>query len=255
MLSGASDAMWNNVVLATTVMGRGRDPWAVFRTGIGYPMQILLVEDHDLLGMAIKVALEEDGYNVCWCQDGEAAVAALTQSRFDVALLDLGLPVLSGEEILRQIRRQSTYTPVIILTAREHPRHRVAGLDAGADDFLVKPVDLAELAARIRAQIRRQEGRLSDIVSIRGVDIDLGGRVVHRDDQPVYLTAKEFKLLALLSRRAGRFVSKADLANELYDDGEEYDSNTIEVAISAIRRKLGSDFVITARGLGYTVPK
>ena len=218
-------------------------------------MQILLVEDHDVLGMAMKTALEQDGYNVWGGRDGEAAVAALTQSRFDVALLDLGLPVLSGEEILRLIRRQSVYTPVIIVTAREHPRHRVAGLDAGADDFVVKPVDLAELAARIRAQIRRQEGRPSDILCIRDVDIDLGGRVVRRDDQPVHLTAKEFKLVALLARRAGRFVSKPDLANELYDDGGEYDSNTIEVAISAIRRKLGSDFVITARGLGYTVPK
>ncbi|GBQ23495.1 response regulator transcription factor [Gluconacetobacter sacchari] len=218
-------------------------------------MQILLVEDHDLLGVAMKSALEQDGYDVRWCRDGEAAASALTQARFDLVLLDLGLPVLSGEELLRQVRRQSVYIPVIIVTARDHPRHRVAGLDAGADDFVVKPVDLAELAARIRAQIRRQDGRLSDILALGNVEIDLAGRVVRRDGRPVHLTAKEFKLAALLARRAGRFVSQSDLADELYDGGRDYDSNTIEVAISAIRRKLGADFVITARGLGYTIPK
>ena len=218
-------------------------------------MQILLVEDHILLGTAMTTALEQNGYAVIWCQTGEEALAMLTQSVFEVVLLDLSLPDIPGLDILRRIRQQPAYVPVIIVTARDHPRYRVAGLDAGADDYVSKPVELIELAARVRAQIRRQDGRPSECVTVRNVEVDLTGRIVRQNSVPIHVTAKEFKLVALLARRAGRFVSKQHMIDELYDDGSEYDSNTIEVAISSIRRKLGRDFVITARGLGYTVPK
>ena len=218
-------------------------------------MKLLLVEDDIRLGETVKRALEGGGYTVDWVRRGDDAVAAAGLQHYGVLLLDLSLPHMSGLDVLREIRRRPAYLPVIIVTAQDRPTHRIAGLDAGADDYLVKPFDLDELIARVRAQVRRQDGRSSDLLFARNVRLDLAGRTMWRDDASVAITAREFKLAALLMRRSGRFVSKEEIEAALYDDSAEFESNTVEVAISALRRKLGRDFIVTARGLGYTVPK
>jgi DNA-binding response OmpR family regulator len=218
-------------------------------------MRVLLVEDDRLLGSALQRGLEIGGVRVDWVTSGDDLVAASPADMFDVVLLDLGLEGMSGLEALRLLRARPDHTPVIIITAQDRPSQKVAGLDAGADDYLVKPLDLDEVLARIRAQIRRADKRSSDLVVAGPIRLDLPGRTAWRDEERVPVTAKEFRILALLMRRAGRFVSKADLEASLYDDETEIESNTIEVAISALRRKLGKDAILTARGLGYMIPK
>lgn len=203
--------------------------------------------------MAMKRSLELDGYVADLFARGDDVLAALSTGSYDVLLLDIGLPHMTGLEILGHLRAEGDSTPVIIITALDRTQHRVAGLDAGADDYLVKPVELEELAARVRAQLRRRDRRQKDIMSIDDVTIDFAGHVVTVHDEPIALTSKEFRVLALLMRRNRRFVSKADLEGELYDQDQWVESNTIEVAISSLRRKLGRDFIRTARGLGYMV--
>lgn len=215
--------------------------------------RILVAEDDADLGPAMKRALELDGYVVDLIARGDEVLAAANVSSYDVLLLDVGLPFLSGIEVLRQLRSERNATPVIIITALDRTQHRVTGLDSGADDYLVKPVELEELAARIRAQLRRKDRRQEDCISVGDVTLDCVGHVVTLGNEPVSLTAKEYRLLALLMRRNRRFVSKADLEGELYDQDQWVESNTVEVAISSIRRKLGRDFIRTARGLGYMV--
>lgn len=217
--------------------------------------RLLLVEDDVSLGRALKGALEAAGHAVDWVQRGEDALLSIRSESYGVFLLDLGLPDLSGLEVLRAFRLENHLVPVIVITAQDLTSQRIAGLDAGADDYLVKPVDIDELAARVRAQLRRRDGRGSDIVVAQDVTLDLSGRTVTLREQPVALTAKEFRLVALLMRRVGRFVSKTELETMLYDHDQYVESNTVEVAISALRRKLGREFIITARGLGYMVAK
>lgn len=215
--------------------------------------RLLVAEDDADLGPAMKRALELDGYVVDLVARGDDVLAAVATALYDVILLDLGLPQMSGIEALRALRSLRNETPVIIITALDRTAHRVAGLDAGADDYVVKPVDLQELAARIRSQLRRRDRRHGDSVSVGSVVLDFAGHVASVDGEEVPLTAKEFRVLALLMRRARRFVSKADLEGELYDQDHWVESNTIEVAISALRRKFGREFIRTARGLGYMV--
>jgi len=215
--------------------------------------RLLVAEDDADLGMAMKRSLELDGYVADLFARGDDVLAALSTGSYDVLLLDIGLPHMTGLEILGHLRAEGDSTPVIIITALDRTQHRVAGLDAGADDYLVKPVELEELAARVRAQLRRKDRRQKDIMSIDDVTIDFAGHVVTVHDEPIALTSKEFRVLALLMRRNRRFVSKADLEGELYDQDQWVESNTIEVAISSLRRKLGRDFIRTARGLGYMV--
>lgn len=215
--------------------------------------RLLVAEDDIDLGHVMRRALEQEGYVVDLVARGDEVLAAMRASDYDVVLLDVGLPYLSGIDVLRQLRSGKDTTPVVIITALDRTRHRVAGLDAGADDYVVKPVDLAELAARIRAQLRRKDQRHSEHVSAGDVQVDLAGQVVTKDGEAIALTAKEFRVLALLVRRSRRFVTKGDLEGELYDHDHGADSNTVEVAISALRRKLGRDFIRTARGLGYMV--
>ena len=215
--------------------------------------RLLVAEDDADLGMAMKRSLELDGYVADLFARGDDVLAALSTGSYDVLLLDIGLPHMTGLEILGHLRAEGDSTPVIIITALDRTQHRVAGLDAGADDYLVKPVELEELAARVRAQLRRRDRRQKDIMSIDDVTIDFAGHVVTVHDEPIALTSKEFRVLALLMRRNRRFVSKADLEGELYDQDQWVESNTIEVAISSLRRKLGRDFIRTARGLGYMV--
>ena len=215
--------------------------------------RLLIAEDDADLGRAMKRSLELDGYVADLFVRGDDVLAALSTSHYDVLLLDIGLPHMTGLEILSHLRSAGDATPVIVITALDRTRHRVAGLDAGADDYLVKPVELEELAARVRAQLRRRERRQDDIMSLDDVTIDFTGHVVSVGNEPVSLTSKEFRVLSLLMRRRRRFVSKADLEGELYDQDQWVESNTVEVAISALRRKLGRNFIRTARGLGYMV--
>ena len=218
-------------------------------------MKLLLVEDDVMLGAAMKRGLEKAGYVVDWARDGEEALAGLSAQGYATVILDLNLPHLDGLDALRRLRARRDLTPVIIVTARGRGDQKIDGLDAGADDYLVKPFDLDELLARIRAQIRRAEGRVNDLLQVKDVTLDIGARLVRRGETPVQLTAKELRALDLLMRRAGRFVSKDDLENTLYDAAGGVESNTIEVTIYGLRKKLGSDFILTARGLGYMVGK
>jgi len=218
-------------------------------------MRLLLVEDDMLLGAALKKGLELAGYGVDWLMRGDDLGAADPSSKYAVVLLDLGLPHMSGIDALKLLRSRRDTIPVIIITAQDRPDQKVRGLDAGADDFLVKPLDLDELLARIRAQIRRRDNRSSDMLSAGCISLDLAGHGVFRDGKPISVTAREFRLLALMMRRAGRFVSKTDIEANLYDDDVGIESNTVEVAISALRRKLGREAIITARGIGYMIPK
>lgn len=215
--------------------------------------RLLLAEDDADLGPALKRSLELDGHAVDLLVRGDEVTAAASVNRYDVILLDIGLPHLSGLEALRQLRSAGDGTPVIVITAFDRTHHRVAGLDAGADDYVVKPVDLEELSARIRAQLRRRDRLQDNSIRIGDVTLDLSGHTVSLAGEMVALTPKEYRVLALLMRRNRRFVSKTDLEGELYDQEQWIESNTVEVAISSLRRKLGRDFIRTARGLGYMV--
>jgi len=208
-----------------------------------------------MLGAGLKRALERVGYTVDWARSGDEATSAARAQRYSTVLLDLGLPGVDGITVLRDLRGRRDTTPVIILTARDRPDQKVEGLDAGADDYVVKPFDLEELLARVRAQIRSREGRASDSLTAKGVRVELAARTVSKDGRPVAVTAKEFKVLAVLMRRMGQFVSKDELEAALYDDAADVESNTIEVTVYSLRRKLGADLILTARGLGYTVPR
>jgi DNA-binding response OmpR family regulator len=218
-------------------------------------MRLLIAEDDPMLGAGLKRGLERAGYTADWVKTGEEAIAACTVQPYALVLLDLGLPEISGKEAMRAIRHRRPDMPIIIVTALDGAGHKVAGLDAGADDYVVKPFDLDELLARIRARIRSREGRASDTLAAHGVVVDLAARTASKDGAPVALTAKEFKVLALLMRRIGQFVGKPDLEAALYDSEAEVESNTIETAVYALRRKLGAELILTARGLGYTIPR
>lgn len=218
-------------------------------------MRLLLVEDDPHLGPAMRRALEADRYAVDLAVTADDASTMARVHAYGVVLLDLGLPDGSGLEVLRDIRNRTRALPVIIVTAQDRVAQRINGLDMGADDYLVKPVDIDELLARVRAQLRRTEGRADQHLVAGRISLDLAGRVAFKDDRPVPLTAKEFKLAALLLRRAGRFVSKEEIDAALHTDETVVSGNAIEVAISSIRRKLGADVIITARGLGYMAPR
>jgi DNA-binding response OmpR family regulator len=218
-------------------------------------MRLLIAEDDLMLGAGLKRALERAGYAADWARTGEEAIAAVAAQSYALMLLDLGLPETDGMEALRAIRGRGQTLPIIIVTAHDRPEQKVAGLDAGADDYVVKPFDLEELLARIRAHIRSREGRASDQLFAHDVVLDLAARTATKAGAPVALTAKELKVLAVLMRRMGRFVNKAELEAALYDGETDVESNTIETAIYALRRKLGAELIVTARGLGYTVPR
>lgn len=218
-------------------------------------MRILLAEDDPMIGEAVRTALRQDGYTVDWVQDGRSAESALALEHFDLALLDLGLPGLDGIAVLRSVRQAGRQLPVIIVTARDGIGARVAGLDAGADDYLVKPFDLDELAARMRAALRRQAGHAEPELSLHGVCINPANRAVTRVGQPVSLSAREYAIVEALALRPGAILSRAQLEERLYGWGEEVDSNAVEVHIHSVRRKLGSEFIRNVRGVGYFIAK
>jgi len=214
-------------------------------------MRILLVEDDELLGDGLAAGLRHCGYNVDWLRDGEQARSALATEDYAALVLDLGLPRLDGMSVLRGLRAAGNAIPVLILTARDSTWDKVGGLDGGADDYLVKPVDLDELAARLRALTRRASGQSTPLLQAREVELDPAARRVRLRGEPVELSAREFAILELLMRNAGRMISRAQLESALYGWGEGVESNAVEVHIHHLRRKLGADLIRTVRGVGY----
>ena len=216
-------------------------------------MQLLLVEDDDMLGATLKKALERHAYGVDWVQDGESALFALRDSEFSAVVLDINLPKISGLEVLKTTRQRKNKIPILLLTARDTPQQKVEGLDDGADDYLVKPFDLDELLARLRALIRRSQGRVEMTLRCGDVELVPAATLVRKGDAAIITTAKEFRTLKLLMERAGKFVTKADIEYLLYSADDAAESNTVEVTIYNLRKKLGSTFIQTVRGVGYRV--
>ena len=214
-------------------------------------MRLLLVEDDAMIGEAIRAGLKRDGFAVDWVRDGDSADRVLRTERFDLLLLDLGLPRKDGLSVLHSLRARHEALPVLIITARDAVSDRVQGLDAGADDYLVKPFDLDELAARIRALLRRKSGRTEPEISHLGVVMNPATHSVTRDGREVTLSPREFALLQLLMERPGTIHSRSQIEERLYGWGEEIESNAVEVHVHGLRRKLGSDFILNVRGVGY----
>lgn len=218
-------------------------------------MRILLVEDDELLGDGVEAGLKQAGYAVDWVRDGVAAALALRDAGHDAVILDLGLPRKSGLEVLEQARRAGNRLPVLILTARDTVDDRIRGLDAGADDYLVKPFDLHELTARVRALIRRAHDAPAPVLRISGVELDAAARTVHYQGKLLDLPAREFGLLHALLLSAGRVLTREQLGDALYGWGEEIESNAIDVHIHHLRRKLAPDVIRTVRGVGYMIAR
>lgn len=218
-------------------------------------MRLLLVEDDDLLGDAICTGLTQEGYTVDWMKDGISAEGALKAEHFDLVVLDLGLPRRSGLEVLKTLRASGNPIPVLILTARDMVSDRVQGLDSGADDYFVKPFDMDELCARIRALLRRSSGRTSPKLIHKSITLDPVSHVVTNDDVPVELSAREFTMLQTLLENTGKVISKSRLEQGLYGWNMEVESNTVEVYIHHLRKKLGNDLIQTIRGVGYMINK
>lgn len=218
-------------------------------------MRVLLVEDDALLGDGIRVGLKQAGFAADWARDGHAAKLALETEEYALLVLDLGLPRLSGMELLKWLRGRGNRLPVLILTARDTVADRVAGLDSGADDYLIKPFDLDELIARLRALLRRSGGLAEPTLRHGGIELDPAAHQVRRDGQAVELSAREFTLLHELLLHAGRVQSREQLEQRLYGWGEEVESNSVEVHIHHLRRKLGADLIRTLRGVGYVIDK
>jgi two-component system response regulator QseB len=218
-------------------------------------MRILLVEDDPLLGDGLAAGLRQSGFAVDWLKDGESADAALKSEEFDLLVLDLGLPRLTGMEVLKRLRGRGSALPVLILTARDATPDKVAGLDCGADDYLVKPIDLDELAARVRALTRRGGGRAAPLIVHGPLQIDPAARKVSLAGKPVELSMREFAILAALIENAGRVLTRAQLEANVYGWTAEPDSNAVEVHIHHLRRKLGGTLIKTLRGVGYMIDK
>jgi DNA-binding response OmpR family regulator len=218
-------------------------------------MRLLLVEDDPLLGDGIGAGLRQEGYAVDWVRDGEAAVQACTSDQFDLIVLDLGLPRLPGMDVLKRLRHDGNDTPVLILTAYDAVADRVQGLDAGADDYLVKPFDIDELAARLRALARRRNGRATLAIEHGDLVLDPAAHSLTCKGEAVELPAREFALLHLLLQHAGEALSRSRLEEALYGWDMEVESNTLEVYIHHLRKKLGADLIRTVRGVGYMVLK
>ena len=214
-------------------------------------MRILLVEDDTLLGDALQVGLRGAGFVVDWVTDGVAAETALAGEEFAAVVLDLGLPRLAGLELLRRLRGRGNRTPVVVLTARDAVEDRVRGLDLGADDYVAKPVSLAELAARLRAVTRRAMGVASGVLTLGSLSIDPAARTVVFRGAPVDLQAREFALLYALASRAGRVLTRSQLEAQLYEWDRGLDSNAIDVYVHHLRRKLSPELIRTVRGVGY----
>lgn len=218
-------------------------------------MRTLLVEDDRLLGDAVQAGLRQAGFIVDWVQDGAAAALAIDGGEYEAMVLDLGLPRVDGLEVLRRARARGHKLAVLVLTARDTVADRIRGLDGGADDYLVKPFDMDELAARLRAQIRRAHGEPAPLLRVGAVELDPAGRRATHAGRDVELAAREFDLLHEFMLNAGRVLTREQLAGKLYAWGEEIGSNAIDVHIHHLRRKLAPELIQTVRGVGYLMPR
>ena len=218
-------------------------------------MRLLLVEDDALLGDGLAAGLTQSGFEVDWVRDGVAALHAADAGGYAALILDLGLPRMTGFDVLQRVRARGLRLPVLILTARDAIQDRVRGLDAGADDYLVKPADLTELAARLRALIRRSKGEADPTLRIGAVELDPAARTVLHGGSAVALKPREFALLHELMLNAGRVLTRDQLEDRLYRWGEEIGSNSVEVHVHHLRRKLAPDLIRTVRGVGYMLPR
>lgn len=217
-------------------------------------MRTLLAEDDALLGDGLQAGLNQLGFQVDWVRDGLAAEREVRTQEHAAVVLDLGLPLRDGLDVLASLRRQGIRTPVLVLTARDAVPDRILGLDSGADDYVVKPVDLHELAARLRALVRRAHGQPQERLQLHGVVLEPAGRTVRLNGAEVPLSIREFDLLHALMLNAGRVLSREQLEQHLYSWGREVESNAVEVHIHHLRRKLGAEVIQTVRGVGYRVP-
>ncbi len=218
-------------------------------------MRLLLVEDDSMIGEAVLDLLRAEQYAVDWVRDGDAADTALRTQAYDLVLLDLGLPKRDGLAVLRDLRARKNRTPVLVATARDAVAQRIEGLDAGADDYVLKPYDLDELLARIRALLRRAAGRAEPVYEHQGVSINPATREVTVRGTPVVLSGREWAVLEPLIARPGMVLSRQQLEDKLYGWGDEVSSNAVEVYIHGLRKKLGPELVLNVRGVGYLVPK
>lgn len=218
-------------------------------------MRILLAEDDPLLGDGLRAGLRQLGFQVDWVRDGQAAERELRAEPYEAAVLDLGLPLLDGMEVLARVRQAGLSLPVLVLTARDAVPERIRGLDLGADDYVIKPVDLNELAARLRALVRRAHGQTSELLQAQDLALDPAARSVAQAGRPVTLTSREFDLLHALMLNAGRVLSREQLEQRLYSWGQEVESNAVEVHVHHLRRKLGSGLIQTVRGVGYLLAR
>jgi two-component system response regulator QseB len=214
-------------------------------------MRVLIVEDDPMIGRALAAGLEESGYAADWVRDGTAAELALSQGIYDLALLDLGLPRKDGLEVLKTLRRANVHVPVVVISARDSPSDRIAGLDSGADDYLPKPFDLDEVLARMRAVFRRHAGRGTPDVSYGALTLDPVNRAVRFRGESVALSSREFAILEALMRHPGELVTREKLLDSVYGWGAEVESNAIEVHLHHLRRKLCSELILNVRGVGY----
>jgi two-component system response regulator QseB len=218
-------------------------------------MRILLVEDDELLGDGLRTGLVQYGYAVDWLKDGISADQALKTENFDLVVLDLGLPKMTGIQVLQNMRSRGTTIPVLILTARDSVDDRIKGLDSGADDYLTKPFDLDELCARLRALQRRFSSRAEPLLVHENITLDPASHTVTMDGAVMSVSRREFALLHKLLENAGRVLSREHLTQSLYGWGEDVDSNALEVHVHNLRKKFGQDFIHTIRGIGYMIDK
>jgi DNA-binding response OmpR family regulator len=218
-------------------------------------VKLLLVEDDAMIGRALLDALRGESYAVNWVRDGATADTTLASEPYDCVLLDLGLPKRDGLSVLRSLRSRGNTVPVLVATARDAVGDRVAGLDAGADDYIVKPFDVDELLARIRALIRRSAGRADPVISHKGLTLNPATREATFNEHALQLSAREWAVLEPMMQRPGAVFSRAQLEEKLYGWKDDISSNAVEVYIHGLRKKLGADFIKTVRGLGYVIPR
>jgi DNA-binding response OmpR family regulator len=218
-------------------------------------MRILIVEDDPMLGEGLQVGLRQAGFHPEWVKDGEAAWQTLRHDTFSAVVLDLGLPKMDGLEVLKRVRTNEQKLPVLVLTARDTAQDVIDGLDSGADDYMVKPCDLGELAARLRALIRRAAGAAAPIMQVGALTLDPASRDVRYEQKDVELSPREFDLLHELMLNAGRVLTRAQLESKIYPWGEEVESNALEVHVHHLRRKTATEVIKTVRGVGYIMPK
>ena len=216
-------------------------------------MRILLAEDDAMLGDGLRAGLRQQGFQVDWVRDGLAAERELGTGDYQAAVLDLGLPLKDGLDVLQAIRSRKNATPVLVLTARDAIPDRIKGLDLGADDYVLKPVDLYELGARLRSLVRRANGQVQELLTCGAIQINPASRSVNFEGQPVTLSTREYDLLHALMLSVGRIMSREQLEQQLYSWGQEVESNTIEVHIHHLRKKLKPDLIQTVRGIGYAL--